>query len=422
MSAAPKILVVGCGFPQLGLVRFCRAEDLVVVGLDMNPEAVGFSACHFRVLASTTDVEAIVAAAREHRVDGITTCGSEHALLSTATACEALDLPFYGSPATIRRCQAKDEMRAAFAAAGVPSPAYELVESRTRAEAFAARVGLPVVVKPARGWGQRGVAIARREEELAAAVAHAIEAAHRAGRTEGPVCLLEDYIEGREFSVDAYTKDGTTEVLAVTERIITGYPDPPGITYAEVFPCQSESIAQIVEVAERGLAALGITRGPTYTQMRAGPKGAFIVETAYRLGGGLDPDVALLASGISLYRRIVGVALGREDWESYGREAPAHGGATGRFLVTYPGTITSVSGLEEARGMPGVVAAEVYPSVGDTVHPLTDGSRRVGHVLAFGESREEAETRAQRAMETIRITTTDNRGRSQIGPRPMVMR
>src|SRR5690606_26524974 len=135
----------------------------------------------------------------------------------------ALGLPFYGSSDTIRVCQAKDAMRAAFEAAGVPSPPHRLVDSVAAARQFVEVAGLPVVVKPARGWGQRGVSIAERESELGAAVRGALEAAERAGRS-GPACLLEGFIEGREFSVDAYTRDGRTEVLAVTERIITGFP------------------------------------------------------------------------------------------------------------------------------------------------------------------------------------------------------
>jgi biotin carboxylase len=401
-----RLLVVGCGFPQLGLLRFVKSEGLSLVGLDANPQAVGAPICDAFAEASTTDVEAIVAAAREHQVNGITTCGSEHALLSTALAAEALGIPFYGASEVIRRCQAKDAMRAAFEAAGVPSPAHRLVDSLAAARQFVEVVGLPVVVKPVRGWGQRGVSIAVKESELEAAVQGALEAAGRAGRS-GPGCLLEAFIEGREFSVDAYTMNAQTEVLAVTERIITGYPDPPGITYAEVFPSglSEEDLTALCTVAIAGLEALGIMRGPTYTQMRQGPRGSFIVETAYRLGGGLDPDVTLLASGVSLYRKICGVALGRPAWEAAGPEGEAHGGAVGRFIVAKPGLVMAVTGLDRARGMEGIVDAEVYLRPGDRVHPLTDGSKRAGHVLACGSSRDEAEARARRAMEAIVIAT-----------------
>lgn len=404
MTLTTKILVVGCGFPQLGLLRFCRAEGLFVIGADLNEYAVGRELCHAFVRASTTAAAELARAARELGAHGIVTAGSEHAVLPTALAAEKLGLPFYGDPDTVRACQLKHEMRERYRCGGAPSPRFECVTSARAGRLAALELGLPVVVKPSRGWGQRGVRIATTEAELDAALTLALGAETREAE---PRCLVEEFIEGREFSVDAYTHRGETQVLAVTERIITGYPDPPGITFAEVHGSNLEAgdRARVAEAAVAGVRALGIERGPTYTQVRFGPRGAALVETAYRLGGGLDPEVTFLASGVSLYRRIVGVALGREDWERAGPEGPAHGGATGRFLIGKPGVVRELSDLSEARSLPGVIDARLYVEPGDTVHPLTDGSKRVGHVLCVGSDREEAEARARAAMAAIRIET-----------------
>ncbi|HKQ68648.1 MAG TPA: ATP-grasp domain-containing protein [Polyangiaceae bacterium] len=397
----PRVLIVGCGFPQLGLLRAAKELGLFVVGTDANPSAIGRSACDRFFEASTHDVDAIVSAARQADVLGITTCGSEVALKSTVQAALELGLPFYGDSATVERCQAKDLMRDAYRAGGAPIPAFVSAASFNEASAFVSREGLPVVVKPSRGWGQRGVSKVEHAPELRASYDRAREASSTG------IVLVEEFIDGREFSVNAYTHAGKTEVFSVTERIITHYPDPPGITFAEWYPAGlgPADKEDAVRAALLGVRALGIRRGPTYTQLRVGPDGARIVETAYRLGGGLDPDVALLASGVSLFRKILGVALGKSDWEAAGPEKPAHGGAIGKFIVGKPGSVVRIEGLDEARALPGVVAAEVYVGVGGTVFPLTDGSKRAGHVLAHGRDRAEAEARAKTAVDTIRIVT-----------------
>jgi len=280
-----------------------------------------------------------------------------------------------------------------------------VVRSAGEAELFAHRHGLPLVVKPARGWGQRGVRVAMLDRELVPAVEAALGAARAV--MPDPCAVVEQFVEGREFSVDAYTRDDETEVLAVTERIITGYPDPPGITYAEAYPAGLDPAEEqaVADAAVQGLRALGYQRGPSYTQVRLGPRGAFILETALRLGGGLDPEVTFLASGRSLYRKIVGVALGRDDWERHGPEAPGYGGAVGRFVVARPGRVARVLGLEEARRSPGIVGAEVYVRPGGLVYPLTDGSKRAGHVLATGQDRDDAEQNARRAMGVLNLVT-----------------
>jgi biotin carboxylase len=395
------VLIVGCGFPQLGLLRAARDLGLHVVGADVNPAAIGVATCNEFREVSTHDVDAIVRAAREAKVDGITTCGSEHSLRSTVRAAEILALPFYGDVATVERCQAKDQMREAYLSGGAPIPAFAVATSFAEVQAFVGRQGLPIILKPSRGWGQRGVSKVETSDELRGAYDRA------RGASEGGIVLAEEFVPGDEFSVNAYTRDGETIVCSVTERVITHHPDPPGITFAEWYPSgldrEREGLA--VRAALSGIRALGIRRGPTYTQLRVGPQGPRIVETAYRLGGGLDPDVALLASGISLFRKILGVALGDDGWEAAGPERSTHGGAIGKFLVRRPGRVVRVAGLESARTMPGVIGAEVYVGVGSTVFPLTDGSKRVGHVLAVGADRAGANDNAARAAAAICIDT-----------------
>ena len=75
-------------------------------------------------------------------------------------------------------------------------------------------------------------------------------------------------------------------------------------------------------------------------------------------------------------------------------------------MTTTPGPVRSVTGVDDALAMPGVVDAAVYVNEGDTVRPLVDGSARTGHVLCVGTSRAEAEARAEAAAARIRIEVT----------------
>ena len=152
------------------------------------------SLCDDFVQVSTRDTAGIVRAAREQRADGLTTCGADHALGSTAAAALELGLPFYASPETVRVCQRKDLMRARYREAGAPSPAHAPIGSLAEAAEFRRGAGLPLVVKPARGWGQRGVSVIKRDEEFEPAVLRALEAAQAAaGRA---TCVLEQGLDG----------------------------------------------------------------------------------------------------------------------------------------------------------------------------------------------------------------------------------
>jgi len=398
------ILVVGCGFPQLSLVRAAKRMGLRVVGADMNPRAIAVALADEFHEVSTGDVDGLCALAGRVGARAVTTTGSEVALKSTAYVVARLGLPFYADPETVRRCQDKDAMRAAYAAEGLAVPAFARCRTLQDARALAEERGFPLVVKPARGWGQRGVARVESEAELAPAFEEARAHSASAGL---PLVVVEEWIDGHEYSVNGWIEDGRLVSYCVTERITVPGKRPLGVMIAEVYPSglRASDEMRVVEEARRGAAALGHVRGPCYSQVALGPRGCFLFETAARLGGGFDADVTRLASGVDLYDRVLGVALGSSALERQGPVSPVHGGAIAKFLVARPGNVTVVGGIDEARALIGVDDAEVFVSVGGRVLPLTDSAKRAAYALAHGATRAEATSRADAALSRLRIET-----------------
>jgi biotin carboxylase len=403
-GAGVRIVIVGCGFPQLSLLRAARRRGLEVIGADANPAAIGVQHCDRFAEVSTHDVGGLCDLVRRAGAGAIATTGSEVALKATAHAAERLGLPFYADPETVRRCQDKDAMRSAYSAEGLAVPSFARCEALEPARSFARARGFPLVVKPARGWGQRGVARVEDEAELA----HAFDEAQRHSASAGlPVVVVEEWIEGREYSVNGWVEDGRLASYCVTERITVPGRRPLGVMIAEVYPSglNDEDCARVIGEARRGARALGHLRGPCYSQVALGPRGCFLLETAARLGGGFDADVTKLASGVDLYDRVLGVALGDPALEGQGAIAPAHAGAIAKFFVARPGKVTAVEGLEAARAVAGVDDAEVFVPVGGRVLPLTDSAKRAGYALTHGATRAEAIGRADGALARIRVET-----------------
>jgi biotin carboxylase len=409
----PRILIVGCGFPQLSLIRLARGIGLYVVGADLNPKAVGVRDCHQFAQVSTADVDGLVALFQTARCAAITTTGSEVSLRATAAVAARLGLPFHADPETIRRCQEKDRMRAAYATGGVSVPPFAGCASFEEAETFAKSIGFPVVVKPARGWGQRGVTRVDSPGEFPGAFDAARAHAESAGL---PTVVVEAWLEGGEYSVNGWIEDGTLVSYCVTERITVPGKAPLGVMLAEVAPSglSAADEALVIEEARRGARALGLTRGPCYSQVALSRDGerprAFLFETAARMGGGFDADVTRLVSGVDLYKRILGIALGNSAWEAAGAEGPKYGAALSRFLIGDPGRVVDVRGIEDARKVSGVIELDALVSVGGVVHPLTDSSKRAAYALVTADTRDAAMSRAERALQTVQIITERIRG------------
>lgn len=402
-----RILIVGCGFPQLSLVRTARRLGLHVIGADANPQAVAVKHCHEFFEVSTSHVEGLANLVRRANADAVTTTGSEVALRATAQVAAREKLPFYADPETVRRCQDKDVMRAAYTAAGLAAPAFARCETLDHARAFAEAHGFPLVVKPSRGWGQRGVARVESESELAVAFDEARVHSTSAGL---PLVVVEKWLVGREYSVNGWVHEGRMESYCVTERLTVPGNRPLGVMIAEVYPSglSTDEEARVVDEARRGAAALGHVRGPCYSQVALGPAGCVLFETAARLGGGFDADVTLLASGIDLYARVISLALGHDSFEPPGTLGVRAHAAIAKFLIAKPGRVRAVAGVDEARAAEGIDDAQVFVTPGGRVMPLTDSAKRAAYVLAHGGTREEAMARADASLERLRIETYDD--------------
>jgi biotin carboxylase len=401
-----RLLVVGCGFPQLSLVRAARRHGLFVVGADANPHAVGVPHCNEFAPVSTGDVDGLCEVVRAAGVRAMTTSGSEVSLKATAEVAVRLGLPFYADPETVRRCQEKDAMRAGYRAAGLAVPEFARCERLEEALAFARTRGFPLVVKPSRGWGQRGVARVNDGSELPRAFEEARAHSASAGLASA---VVEEWLEGQEYSVNGWIEDGVLVSYCVTTRVTVPGNRPLGVMIAEAYPSglSTEDEARVVDEARRGAVALGHLRGPCYSQVGLGARGCFLFETAARLGGGFDADVTRLASGVDLYDRLLGVALGDAGLERQGVVGPARRAAIAKFLVARPGIVRAVAGLEEARAIRGVDDVQAFVGVGDRVRPLTDSAKRAGYALAHGSTRSEAAARADEALARLSIDTGD---------------
>ena len=295
MEGAPhsrqRLLVLGAGPAQIGLLRAARERDLFVIAVDRDPAAPGFAYADKRALVSTEDEPGIDRLARAENVDGIVSPGADWPVGVAARVAERLGLPHPIDGATAALATTKSRQRERFAAAGVPQP--RLLDEPVP----------PCVVKAPDRQGQRGLTFVRTEAELPAAIEAALEASRNGAY------IVEEYVDGPEVTVNAVSVDGVFHPLAVTDRLTA---DPPafGVALAHAWPCVSETQSPI-EAARAAAEALGIRNGPTYTQIRIGSGGSQVVELAARLGGGHDAELVEAATGVKLNDLALDFALGK---------------------------------------------------------------------------------------------------------------
>lgn len=387
--APARLLVLGAGPAQLGLLEAARRIGAFVAVADRDPAAPGFAFADRRCILSTEDEPALERLVGALGIDGIISPGTDWPVGVAARIAERTGLPHPIAPATAVLATNKLRQRERLAEAAVPQPRWWVVGASDEAPV----VEGPVVVKAPDRQGQKGLALVEDPAELPAAVA-AARAVSRSG-----LALVEELVDGPEVTVVGFSAGGEFTTLAVTDREVAA-PPAFGVALAHVWP--SGDRGQSPAVAARAVAALGITDGPSYTQLRIGADGPQVIEVAARLGGGHDAELVEAAVGIDLNALALQASLGRPVAPP--QPEPRVGGAVTRFLVAPPGMLTSV---EVPPDLEGVRCVRIYRAPGYVFTPLRRGADRAGAVLAVGASRDEALARADAAAASIRFARAD---------------
>jgi biotin carboxylase len=368
-----RLLVLGAGAGQLGLLAAARERGLFVTAVDRDPGAPGFRYADRRAIVSLDDEPALERLAEAGRVDGVIAPGSDWPVGAAARIAARFGLPHPISPAAAVLSSSRLRQRERLAEAGIPQTRWKVVTGPDD------ELGFPCVVKAPDRQAPRGLSLVRSREELGPAVTAALRASRNG------LCLVEELAEGPEVRVTAFSLGGVFHPLTVTD----GLPD------AFVWP--SDRPDRAIAMAERAAEALGIEEGPTSTRLLIEPGGRVLVTAlAARLGGAHDAELCRAACGIDLNGLALSAALGEEIDPARLEQGPRAGGACVRFLRLPRRGQAEVEGIAEAERVEGVERVWVYRA-----------SDRGGAVLTTGANGLEARARAARAAECIRFRPVD---------------
>ncbi|TMM24232.1 MAG: ATP-grasp domain-containing protein [Actinobacteria bacterium] len=390
-------ILIGGSRSQLGLLEQARALGHEVCVVDGAETAPLLAEADVGIVQDFSDVEGVLNALRERGVEpeAVATMGSDQAVLPTAHFAERLGLP--GLPVQTAEIVAdKRLMRAAFEAAEVPAPRGREVGREDAAEALA-EIGLPAVVKPVDGSGQRGVTKVRSAEEFPAALERAL-AASRTG-----AAVLERFLEGDELTVNGFLLEGEYFPMSVTQRLL--HPPPPlGVCIAHRYPSglSAERERKLFALAHAASRAVGIDTGPSYVQLRVDGDDNGVIEVGARLGGGKDAELAKLVTGFDAIRAETLRALGGLTPGDLGPGEPVAPVGQVRFVVAPPGRIVRLNAAP-ALELDGVHEAGFYWREGMVLPPMISGAERLGYLLLTAGSDTELDDLTDRALHALHV-------------------
>ncbi len=396
------VLFVGAGRHQRRAILQAKEMGLRVAAVDRNPDAPGLKEADIAKVVDFSDVAAVLKATARLRIDGVLTVSADRAVPVVAAVAEARGLPGIGVE-TAHLMTNKIAMRRRLADHGVPQPRFAAVRTLSESRRAADDVGFPAVLKPADSGGQRGVF---RVDSLDDVDRHLHEALVASPAGEA---ILEEFVEGTEMNGIVVARGGEGILLTLSDRL-----RPPGIGFGvgwiHVYPptISPEQLTLSERIAVDTSHALGLRTGIAFPQLIAASDGrVVVVECAARIPGGQMADLVRFAVGVDLVEVQIRMALGDELPDELVKPRFAQPLAI-RFFTASPGPLPTgivrrIGPLDKVLAFPGVVQAEVYLQVGETIRPVRlDGDRR-GYVIATGDTNLEALDRAEAASRLLDV-------------------
>jgi biotin carboxylase len=318
------------------------------------------------------------------RVDSVVAVDSQMLPLAARLAAE---LGLAHNPVEAVEAAANKAMqRRAWAEHGVAQPAFRVLAPDADEQALTAAagaLGFPCVVKPVSLSGSRGVIRADDEAEVLAAARVIRGILAEVGRADREPMVIEEFVPGRELSIDGLLSDGALAVTAVFDK-----PDTPdGPTFEEtmlITPSRLAAplLATASSLAKRAAAALGLRYGPIHAELRIdsreGGERAVMLELAARSIGGLCSRSLRFGEGVSLETLILANSLGCR------LSPPRLRGAAGVLMlpVGCAGVLQRVDGQADALAVPGITGLSITIPLGQAVRPLPWGDRYLGFLFA----------------------------------------
>jgi biotin carboxylase len=400
--AGRRLLILGAGHYQIPVIRRAKALGCHVITLDYLPRNPGHALADDHAIVSTVDLPGVLQVARERRIDGVLTYGSDVSAPAVAHVAEALGLP--GHPAaSVARLQRKDLFRALQRSAGLPHPAFVAADTADGLERAAAEAGLPwpLVVKPADSSGSKGQTVVDAVDRLDAAFDLARPFA-RCG-----VVLAETFLPGDTLELvgEVFFEAGRLAFRQYGHNYFLEGADAR-VPVGELVPSLvSDAVERHLDDQLQALAdAAGLRTGCLNFDGILSRGVPYLVDIGIRNGGNYLDDLMVLAGSFDFTDAAIYAALGAAypHWRPHANPL--------RTVVSYilnarrSGTFDRVEIGDAIRDW--VERLELFVAPGDPVEPYLRGDRTLGIALLALPDRQTALDLLPRMPQHIQVHVT----------------
>ncbi|GAB1798366.1 ATP-grasp domain-containing protein [Priestia megaterium] len=309
---------------------------------------------------------------------------NEYRIPLASRISEALQLTYQLPYEASLRCRNKKLARQKLNEAGVGEVQYRLVTSESDLESELQDMDLPLIVKPSNDSGSKNVYLCKSESEISTAIKHIVQSKKNiVGQSIDTDILIEEFLDGPEFSIESVTVNGQTIILGITKKLVTPY--PLSIEIGHDFPADLDldEEKEIRSLVKESLAALGVDFAVTHTEVKLTNKGPRLVEVNARPGGDEIPHLVKAVTGIDLKSLAFLVTLGK-GIDSLNLSSTTVPSASIRFLLAnQEGKVSFNDQFQSAY----IKEQKWYVKNGESVKRTESNFDRLGYFIVYGDEK-----------------------------------
>jgi len=274
----------------------------------------------------------------------------------------------------------KDLMRTALNKVGLNNPRYYLVTSLDDIHEAVDYIGFPAICKPIDAAGSVHVKKVKNKKEL-------LEAAHRIlngndvlwGHKLSNSLLLEEYIDGKEYSLEGIVQDSVVVHFSTTEKFVSDQSEFIEIGHIVNVPIEQQLHTKIQSYIEQVIKVLGADNCPFHAEVRLRRDGEpVLMEIAARLAGDKIGDLLCLSRDINYFDYVYAAYLGIKLPLS---EMKNNYAGIRFFYRPHTDRFTTVTGLDAAK-LQAIEDIAIYYKENVAIPEFPKPLRRLGHVIA----------------------------------------
>ncbi|MER9254461.1 lyase family protein [Mesorhizobium sp. M0598] len=381
------------------LMKRARALGFEPYLATRNPARYAFlkdTVAHVIEAETRSPDELVGVAAKLRRLAGIYS-SSEFFVQAASSAAMAIGLPT-ANPEAIATCRNKWKQAAELQRQSIAIPETRLATSVRDVENILAQATLPVVVKPVSGSGSSGVRLCDSEAAAIKAFESATGALLDQVGLRSPDVLIQQYIEGKEYSAEIIAYDGTLHCLGILAK--HKGPTPCFVEVGHDFPAPlpESSLQELASFAAGAVSALGLNFGPAHVEFVITELGPVIIEVNPRLAGGMIPVMLSHALGTSILDMVIKLYAGEAFTPL---RTSSRAGAIRFCLAGKAGKLKHLSFSKSPNET--VPEAGLLKSDGEELQISGDFRDRVAYAIGVADELNAAAMAAERMIDSIVI-------------------